>query len=202
MGEQYALRFDQLQRILGEQAQAPTDQTNFLSDSATRHAINRWKQSGLVESKKILADMPVWVWPTNAGLRTVDLDFKKYEPTPTTLRHLYWITQVRLYLKKRYHDAIWTPERYLRANTTDETSHLPDGEIRLNGETIPIEVELTAKSAIRLRHILDDLLITYRGPVWYFVHKDSYQALATAWKQLNEAQRQRISVSKLESFTE
>jgi hypothetical protein len=199
MGEQYALRFDQLQRILGAQAGAETKENDLLSDAATRHAVTRWKQAGLVESRKILVDSPSWVWPTNAGLRQVGLEqWKRYEPSATMLHHLYWTTQARTYLQGRYPAATWTAERYLRANRTDESSHTPDGEITLNSETIPIEVELTAKSAARLRRILDDLLSEYRGQVWYFVSKEAYPAISTAWKQLNDAQRQRISVSKLE----
>jgi hypothetical protein len=203
MGEQYALRFDQLQRILGAQAGAETKENDLLSDSAARHAVNRWKQAGLVEYKKILVDSPGWTWPTLAGLRQVGLeDFKFYRPSVTTLNHLYWITQARRFLTARYPASDWTAERYLRARTNgakdDANMHTPDAEIRLDGEVIPVEIELTQKSATRLRAILDDLLTGYRGPIWYFVAPDSYQAISAAWKQLNDAQRSRVSVSKLE----
>src|SRR5258708_13263350 len=54
IGEQYALRFDQLQALLGHHAKAHTKHAGMLSASPTRHALARWQHAGLFQSTNLL----------------------------------------------------------------------------------------------------------------------------------------------------
>ena len=95
IGEQYAVRLDQLSGLLGSRAGAETSLTGVLSERRTRRVVERWRHARLVETQKILHAQPGWVWLTRAGLRAIDLDVKYLAPRPMWLNHIYWCGQVR-----------------------------------------------------------------------------------------------------------
>lgn len=168
IGEQYAVRIDQLARLLGRPT-AP------VSDSTARGVVSRWVRAGLAESKKLIAGEPGFVWLTRRGLRQVDLPYKPWEPSVGILNHVYWVNQVRLSVESRHAKAKWTPERELRQGaamqTFDGKAHVADGELLLDRGTVAIEVELTAKSVARRKTIMSELASRYTT-VWYFAPTD------------------------------
>ena len=166
VGEQYAVRADQLARLLKRPA------PGTLSESATRAVIARWEKAGLTQSKKVVADEPRFVWLTRRGLDEMGLAFKPWSPTAASLAHIFWTNQVRLYAEERHPDLVWQAERYMRAGKPmqtilDSASHLADGELRSEDAVVGIEAELTSKSAPRRESIMKMLAEAY-ATVWYF----------------------------------
>src|SRR5690242_8449928 len=64
IGEQYAIRMDQLQALLGRWATEPTRVPGQLGIETVRKLVQRWKQAGLVESAVLVRNQPGWVWLT------------------------------------------------------------------------------------------------------------------------------------------
>lgn len=200
IGEQYALAFNQLQILLGAHAKAETVQSGKLSESATRHAIDRWKDAGLVGYQKILADLPGVVWLTPRGLHAVSLPFQKYRPAPSGLQHVYQCAQVRLWLAHEHPEWSWTSERWQRAQADQKIKRVkvPDALLTLQDDrVIAIEVELTQKNATTLQQIIKDRAITY-GQTWYFAQDRVHKALKTAIEQLDPTYQQRVQIFSLE----
>lgn len=175
VGEQYAVRFDQLQRLLGEHSTDPEHLRcpGVLSLARTRRVLQRWEMEDLVSYKLLLAGEQGWVWLTRKGLSALGLEVRYYEPRPAALGHLYYINQARLYVQARRQDDRWIAERLLRSQQeargqAEAGEHLPDGVLlKPDQNRIAIEVELSAKSKARLFSILHDLVERYYR-TWYF----------------------------------
>lgn len=166
VGEQYAVRQDQLARLLKRPAQGA------LSDSATRAVVARWEKAGLTDSRKVIADEPRFVWLTRKGLDEVGLDFKPWAPTASSLAHIFWANQVRMHAENRHPQSLWRPERELRKGRVMQSistsrAHEVDAEIHLPEGVVAVEVELTPKSVERRRSIMAEVAKRY-ATVWYF----------------------------------
>ena len=156
IGEQYAVRFDQLQILMARNSEKAEGETVSFSNVA--RSVRKWQSLGLVEWSKPFygKDNPSWVWSTQEGLRLTNLDFKYQSPSLTMLNHHFWVNRVRLYREAKYADEIWIPERKLRAQNDGRQEHYPDAEVvKNNGSRIAIEVELSRKSVARQGKILD-----------------------------------------------
>lgn len=202
MGEQYAIRFDQLQALLGKYPKAETKETGILSDSATRHAVTRWEAAGLVESKKILADAPSFHWLTTEGLHAVNLPFRRFTPKASQLNHIYWAAQARLYFVFSHPNWQWQSERWLRQGLDQKVKavKLPDAMLQLeDSRVIAIELELTLKNAKTLQQIIQDRAMTY-GQTWYFASKATEKGLNSAVQHIDEIYQQRIKVYSLDTL--
>lgn len=196
VGEQYAVRFDQLARLLGRSA------GRTLTESTTRAAASRWIRGGLARSRKVTFGEPGFVWLTTRGLREVGLSFKAWEPSASTINHLYWTNQVRLYAEERHPDFVWRAERYMRAGKpmqtiSDSASHLADGELRSEEAVVGIEVELTSKSAPR-REAIMRLLSDEYATVWFFAPPSVLPSLERTAGLLEPLAQERIRVYPLE----
>lgn len=196
IGEQYAIRFDQLSRLLGRNA------GRTLTESTTRAAVKRWTRGGLAKSRKVTFGEPGFVWLTSRGLREVGLCFKAWEPSASTVTHLYWTNQVRLYAEERHPDLVWQAERYMRAGkpmqtTSDSSSHIADGELRSKDAVVGVEVELTSKSARRRESIMRLLAGEY-ATVWYFAPSNVLSTLERTASLLDARVQERIRVYPLE----
>jgi hypothetical protein len=175
IGEQYAMRIDQLQMLLGDMASQKTKVEGLLSESATRHAVERWQSAGLVEYRKVFSGDPGWVWLTALGLRTAGLSFTMLRPGAGELDHIYWCTQTRLSYYLRHHgDHVWETERYLRQEmhvgkkkAGASEIYIPDARITMeNLNVIALQVELTAKTRRKLEKIIEALALEYTL-TWY-----------------------------------
>ena len=155
IGEQYAVRMDQLGRLLGSKPGGATAVDGMLSERRTRRIVDRWRRAGLVETRKILYAEPGWVWLSRAGLRAVGLQVKYLAPRPMWLSHVFWCAEVRRRLEAERGDLEWRSERLLHnGGSTVDPHHLPDAEVVLDGVTVAVEVELTPKHRKRLVDIV------------------------------------------------
>src|SRR5689334_423773 len=118
IGEQYTVRFDTLQKLLGREPQNLNNNAphaGVLSERNTRKVVRRWLAEGLVTYKKILVAERGYVWLTAAGMKTAKLNYKLYVPTVGALAHLHAINELRLKLEERYPARlVWTAERELQ----------------------------------------------------------------------------------------
>lgn len=190
VGEQYAVRCDQLARLLKR------PDTGALSDSATRAVISRWEKAGLTASRKVIADEPKFVWLTRQGLAEVGLAFKPWTPTAASLAHIFWTNQVRMHTEDRHPEASWRSERELRKGRVMQSistsrSHEVDAEIHLSRGVVAVEVELTAKSVERRRSIMSEVAGRYTT-VWYFATPNVLALLEDTRQAVSSSERVRI----------
>ena len=198
IGEQYAVRFDTLQVLLGHSAQQVTKVENLLGDTSARRVLDRWKQENLVQDRKILSGQPKWVWLTAHGLRQMNLPYKPKDPVAGQLLHLHLVNRIRLHAEAKYaHFKSWRGERQMRyEHWNDKAFHVPDGEVILtNNEVIAVEIERTLKSRRRIDAIVKQLDHQY-GKVWYFVSAETRAAVQAA----TDAKRGKFSLLSLEDF--
>lgn len=187
IGEQYAVRLDILQRLLGRDTQQATKEPDIVTESTARRVIGRWKAEGLVESRKFFFGKPEWVWLSTAGLSQMNLVYRTWSPKVSTLDHFHSVNQVRLRIEKGYEESfVWRGERELRRRYRDERSiHVPDAELLHEAGVIGIEVELTQKSQNRLVDITDKLAQQYEQ-VWYFVNQTTEASVRDATAHFGE----------------
>ncbi len=190
IGEQYAVRQDQLARLLKR------PDPGGLSDSATRAVVGRWQKVGLAATRQVIAGEPKFVWLTRHGLREVGLSFKPWTPTAASLAHIFWTNQVRMHTEDRHPTASWRSERELRKGRVMQSisstqGHDVDAEIVLPEGVVGVEVELTSKSAERRRSIMAEVAKRY-ATVWYFAPPNVGALLDEAASSIPEGARVRV----------
>jgi len=201
--EQYAVRLDQLQRLLGRDAQRSLETEGQLSLSGARHVVARWEEGGYAESEKVFFKEPTWVWPSRKGLQRLQLDHPYRRPAISQLPHYYWVNETRLYLEgPGYPDAVrWRSERLLvPPEARAGVIHFVDAEAEIGEVVVGIEVELTPKKPADLRTILEDLVARYEE-VWYFTLAPSRLGVERAVGGLALEARERVQVYKLENLS-
>lgn len=172
VGEQYAVRLDQLQVLLSREPLGETKEEDWVTESTVRHCLERWRRGGVAKYASLVVGEPAWVWLTPKGLRLMGLEYRPWEPGLPRLRHLYYVNEARLWVED-HHEGVWYSERSLWASQEQpkgrqERNHLVDGEWVEKGAVIAIEVELSRKEEKRLREILYGLHYGYVGGIWYF----------------------------------
>ena len=93
VGEQYAIRLDQLAALLARWQSGPTQTPGRLASETVRKLVQRWKKAGLVERALLARGEPGWVWLTHEGLEQMELDYRLWEPKAQSLPHLYAINR-------------------------------------------------------------------------------------------------------------
>ena len=198
IGEQYAVRMDQLSGLLGSQPGGETSLAGVLSERRTRRVVERWRRAKLVETQKILYAEPGWVWLTRTGLRAVGLEVKYLAPRPMWLNHVYWCGQVRRMLEADQPELRWRSERLLYAfGSGRDPHHLPDAEILDDTVIVAVEVELTPKHLKRLIDIVAWHSYDYER-TRYHVAPAAERGLARAIEKLTPQQQQRLHVVRLD----
>lgn len=200
IGEQYAVRLDILQRLLGRDTQQVTKEPGIVTGSTARRVIGRWKAEGLVESRKFFFGKPEWVWLTTAGLSQMDLGYRTWSPKVSNLNHFHSVNQVRLRIEKTYEESfVWRSERALRrAYQDDKSNHIPDAELLLKEGNIGIEVELTQKSQQRLSDIMEKLARQYEQ-VWYFVNQTTEPVVRATIEDFSEGKFHLYDIERVSS---
>lgn len=168
---QYAGRTDHLKQLLG------------CGDRQTQRVIARLRAHDLVVCERILIREPPWIMPTATGLRLSATGFRMWPPNVVLLNHIAAVNQVRLHIEERSPDGRWISERQL-ARKEGTKKHLADGVVQLDGQTIAIEVELTAKSRARTTKIIETLAKSY-DTVLYYAAPEPYEILT----ELNSSKR-------------
>ncbi len=211
IGQQYAVRLDQLQIVLarlgepGEYARKPKEEGR-LTQKRTMDLVRRWERLGLVSYGWFLHGDPAWVWLSAEGLRTVRQqigDLRPFEPTAGRLSHLFFCNQARLLVEERQPDGVWQSERQLRAGRKpgERPPHLPAGLLTLpSGHVVAVEIERSVTDAGRLKEILQDLVSQYQA-VWYFCMGPSEKVIKKAIETLPESSGRKILISSLDEIS-
>ena len=167
LGQQYAARADVLRVLLGRLSPGSPRVAGQLGEATLRDMLDRWEDRGLIARDRLLGFL--WVAPTPKALRLVGLDVRPWSFVVPQLAHVHAVGVVRLALEPSIPaGGRWLSERELRREAGK--SHVPDAAIQLPdtpdpeagaglyGEDvdqlpkrIAVEVELTRKSAARLR---------------------------------------------------
>ncbi|HZU03962.1 MAG TPA: hypothetical protein VFA10_30145 [Ktedonobacteraceae bacterium] len=180
---QYAIRLDQLQRLLFRHTPEADRYklkpgSDALSLDRTYEMINKWLALSLIEKDTILHRDKLWIWTTRAGMREVELSFNfSGKPSSIRLPHLYSINQVRLAIEAKRPNDHWKSERQIRKDMAvaakgESQPHTPDALLTnaVNGKITAVEVECHAKTDDDLANDLRELAVRYRS-VWYFTTK-------------------------------
>jgi hypothetical protein len=204
IGEQYAVRFDQLQKLLGAQAgrgKNPVRTPGVLSLRAVRDWVSRMEAIEAVQTHKPYRGQPPYLWLTGMGLALAGLDFAPMRPAVSTFTHLYWCTQARLFMSVRRAEDVWIGERQLRREHAQvahgkKQKDVPDAHLQTAKGVIAIEIELTAKQADRTRVIVRQRAAEYYT-VWYFCGLETFARIEAAKQQLPVEMRERVHVYSL-----
>jgi hypothetical protein len=189
--EQYAVRTDVIRWLLSN--------GQPLSESRTRAIVARWQRAGLVESRRFFAGAPNVVWPTREGTRLTRSGWRVHVPTVALLAHTHAVSVVRLALERSAHGTSWVCERTLFKQRTNHQAHVADGVFRSNRDVdTAVEVELTVKSADRLRDIIRDLTLDYGGILYVVGDHKVGTAVQGAVDSLGE--RDKVSIVGLDRF--
>jgi len=167
LGQQYAARSDVLRVLLGRLSPGSPRVEGQLGETTLRDVVARWEDRGLVARDRLLGHL--WVAPTVKALRLVGLDVRAWSFVVPQLAHVHAVGVVRLALEPSIPTGgRWLSERELRREAGK--SHVPDGAVQLPDDPeaaagaglygedvdplpkrVAVEVELTRKSAARLR---------------------------------------------------
>lgn len=183
IGDQFAVNTDLLKILINrwKRAHEPEWQEESVSDETVKWLIKRWRKAEWVESRKLLAREPAWVWLSKDGLADMGLEYPDYEPMVGRLNHIYLVSMVRLYTEKRLGDEVqWISERQINTERKEKGKrHKVDGEVVYQNTVIAVEVEQTQKSKRRLASIVRELQQDYEA-VWYFVADKPMEAVREA----------------------
>lgn len=185
IADQYAVRTDVIRWLLGN--------GRPLSDSRTRAVVARWQRAGLADSRRFFAGSPHVVWPTRAGTALVRPGWRTRPPNLALLAHHHAVSQVRLAIERRGQGTDWVCERVLYRRRTTPDAHVADGTFRSSrGPVTAVEVELTLKTAERLRDILRDLTLDHEAVLYVVGDPTIGRAVDTAARSVGEGERVRI----------
>jgi hypothetical protein len=112
---------------------------------------------------------------TAAGVRAAGGDLRPAAFIPALATHHLAVADVAAVLLRQYPGSSWITERELRRlaegapGQRTHPGHPPDGALRLNGQTLAVEVELTAKGPGSYRRILSwyAAALEYAAVVWF-----------------------------------
>ncbi len=206
IGEQSAVRADQVARLLARYAGPGLQTPGQLSESATRVWRTRMKRIGAIGEVRGFYNEPSYIWLTARGLSLAGLDYKVLKPAITSLRHLYWCNEVRLYVFARRPEARWIPERTLRSEHTQaqvnqgklQAPDIPDALVETSNGVAAVEVELTDKQQSRLVRLIRRRASDSRYyTIWYFCSAETRERVTRARGELGEAQRAKIKIYTL-----
>ncbi len=213
VADQYGARVDQVRRLLSRfpDKEKPFKDGSLIGETTTKDQISRWKRAGWIEYRRVLADMPGWIWVTKKGLALVDREdiYTAKEPASTRLEHIYAVNQLRLWMDARF---AWKSERRYRSELNEKATKgeslgpVPDALIVTKDGLVALEAEITAKKPadveqklIRLvRHIVSDGLgyAAAFPTVWFYVPSEPMKKLieSAAAAALNDDEQARVSV--------
>ncbi len=167
IGQQYAIRLDQLQRLLGQMPGQGAEHSDWITETAARNVVARWMKAGWVEAEQLRAHEPLWIWPTRKGLRKANLPYNYRDIEQSgldDLKHLYAINEIRLEVSNKSQNQ-WVSERQLlqgvQRTKGRDLLHRPDALISWsNGAVIAVEAELSTKVT---RDLEENLMELVRG---------------------------------------
>jgi hypothetical protein len=197
IGEQSAVRRDQMARYLGRRAQRATKKPGEIGPTTLQDIIDRWCTLGWVQTYSLSKTESDWLYLTAAGLRALDLPYNPWTPKRgSQFDHMFWVNEVRLLLEDIYPEGHWVSERHIRHYRT--LTHYADGEFYPPQATtaIAIEVERSLKDSERLERILPWLVRNYEN-TWYFAIEHEVLVRVRAKRDaLSPAHQERLFISR------
>jgi hypothetical protein len=110
------------------------------------------------------------------------------------LAHHHAVGQVRLAIERRGHGTDWVPERVLYKQRPTPDAHVADGTFRSSrGPVTAVEVELTLKSADRLRDIVRDLTLDHEAVLYVVADATIGRAVKAASEAVGEVGRVHVA---------
>jgi len=214
IAEQYAVRFDQIQKLLSRfpDPKKPFKVDGLIAETTVLDTLSRWQRAGWIEYQRFLARGRGYAWVTKKGLALVELDemFTARPPAPTRLAHIYAVNQIRLWMDDQGFE--WTSERRYKANLDkgkkgESIGPIPDALVfSPKYGKIAIEVELSVKKPADLLDKLANLVhasvldaqtlhsCSLFPAIWFYVPNERMKELIeSARVDLPEGQRQRVS---------
>lgn len=187
IAQQYAIRLDQLQRLLFRYTpEADRDKirqgADHLSKERTYKTLARWDALGLIRYGNILDGEPRWIWVSPRVLCSLGLPLRYNQPSAVRLPHLYFVNQVRLWVESSRPLDRWMSERQLRAEQGsvargERRDHPPDALLfAADGKTSATEVELEPESRQTLEAISYEPESSYTS-ILYFVSAPAQRQL-------------------------
>lgn len=190
--EMYALRFDQLQRLLARESEWEMKIPGLLDVRTVSGIIKRWHAAGLVNYDRVMAYEPAWIWLTRKGIKYLQSNYKYWEPKRSGLDHYYYLTEIRMTFEAdpEWSGAIWKSERALKAEQEwagrgYARGHLPDAVVYHQNLICAIELELNEKNRGRTKDIMAGLIRSRYDNVFYYAKepvlgflRDTYESLA------------------------
>jgi len=147
---------------------------------------------------------PPWIWLTSYGMRELGLKFRASPPRLGALAHLHAINFVRLRFAQQVPGVQWVSQRQLQAEQPKRTPglsipHLPDAISTYKNVHYAHEIELTAKSQLRLAAILQELIQTY-DIIFYYASAEAAQAVGSALSCFAEDEQKKVRIMLLEDW--
>ncbi len=212
IGLQYAIRIDQLQRLLyrytpDADRKKLREDVDFISLDRTYELIRKWLALGLIEKDGIRHRDRTWIWLTRAGLRECDLKFNySGAPSGTHIPHLFYINQVRLSIEAKRPKDPWQSEREIlreqgQREKGETKPHAADAILTNaeNGKITAIEVECNAKTEDELEDDLRELALTYKS-VWYFTTPATRRQVEKRLEDFMPDMRKPFKIYNLEDY--
>ncbi len=210
IGDMWGVQNDQLERLLARKViRKDKLKSEDATAIATRTVIPRWKELGLVEYGKIIANKPAWIWLTKKGLALLELPYTYVEPKPGKVQHYYWCNETRLYVEAQpifaEQNRVWLSERkqkFGREGRKRWLEHPTDATVvalDYPEYDIAVEVEVTAKSKERTLEIMKALLRRYPN-AWYFVSPEAKGVVEWAISQLTSTGKEAIQLFDLHNL--
>lgn len=199
IGEQYAVRLDQLHALLSRQPLGTTKENGRVAQTTVRHCLERWRRTGVAQYMALMVGEPGWVWLTREGQRLAGLEYPFWTLSLSHLDHLYASTQARLWVETQLPEAWWRSERALRSEQAwveagGRLGHRPSAEVLIEGQARAVEVLTVWHQPQRVRATLPKLLARYPGGCWYFVTPRAQPGLLQMLAELEPALRARVRV--------
>ncbi len=201
IADQYAVRFDQVRDLLSDHPGGPM-RGDLLAVSTTKEKIEKWRKAGWVGYRRWLADGPVWVWLTAAGLAVLGVEgYSGKPPAVTRLAHIYAVNEVKLIVDWKG----WRSERLIKASLGPKDDRpIPDAEMTMHDkvDVVALEVEISIKKPDILVAKMSWLLRHYRANyqhVWFYVPNSKVsRAVEAARGKLRPDEQAKVEVFLVE----
>jgi hypothetical protein len=206
IGQQGAIRYDQLRRLLGRESPERHDWNAVLSPSATNNAIDRWEVKRLVNAAHIMPKEPKYSWLSAAGFQFVSLDLPHYSPKRRDMAHLLACNQVRLSIELlnrtdehefgNFERCTWISQREIQRLDPERKMHTPTAQFNT-----PMRGRL-AIEVITEQEDVEPIMRVYAqssafNEVWYFALGEQLVRLDQIREQIRKSG---IDVSKIFTF--
>lgn len=163
-----------LLEVVSEQVGVRVDQLPALLGSGEREVaivLGQLRDRGWIAREELVSREPEWVWLRSAGVKAAGTGFPFMRPKVSTLRHRFFINEVRHWLQQRSPDGVWIPERRLHAEkgrrVGGNAGHVADGVLEIDGKRHAIEVEMTRKLDRRVVAVIEEHLSRYDAVVYF-----------------------------------